>query len=102
MLCGGARHGRKWPAGRGGGRSSDCDRLPPVPSCANTFFAWRAAAAHGVTVAPDALWPVRAAVTAHATRRGLRTDERRRFGGLAFMVGGKMACGVVGEELMTG
>ena len=26
--------------------------------------------------------------------------ERRMFGGLAFMVGGHMACGVVGDELM--
>ena len=28
-------------------------------------------------------------------------DERRMFGGLAFMVGGKMACGIVGERLMV-
>jgi hypothetical protein len=27
--------------------------------------------------------------------------ERRMFGGLAFMVGGHMACGVVGDELMV-
>ncbi len=26
--------------------------------------------------------------------------EKKMFGGLAFMVGGHMACGVVGEELM--
>ncbi len=44
---------------------------------------------------------VRAAVTAHGARRGLRTDERRMFGGLAFMVRRKMTCGVVGEELMA-
>jgi TfoX/Sxy family transcriptional regulator of competence genes len=28
-------------------------------------------------------------------------DERRMFGGLAFMVGGHMCCGVVGSELMV-
>jgi len=27
--------------------------------------------------------------------------ERRMFGGLAFMVAGQMACGVVGDELMV-
>jgi TfoX/Sxy family transcriptional regulator of competence genes len=27
--------------------------------------------------------------------------ERKMFGGLAFMVGGHMACGIVGEELMV-
>lgn len=26
--------------------------------------------------------------------------ERQMFGGLAFMVGGKMACGIIGDELM--
>jgi TfoX/Sxy family transcriptional regulator of competence genes len=31
--------------------------------------------------------------------RGL--DERRMFGGLAFMVDGHMACGIVGDELMV-
>lgn len=50
---------------------------------------------------PDLAGRVRAAVTAHAARRGLRTGERRMFGGLAFMVGGKMACGVAGNELMA-
>jgi len=50
---------------------------------------------------PDLADRVRAAVTAHAARRGLRTGERRMFGGLAFMVEGKMACGVIGEELMA-
>jgi len=28
-------------------------------------------------------------------------EEKRMFGGLAFMVGGHMACGVVGSELMV-
>ena len=28
-------------------------------------------------------------------------DERRMFGGLAFMVNGNMACGIVGDELMV-
>ncbi len=27
--------------------------------------------------------------------------ERKMFGGIAFMVGGNMACGVIGEELMV-
>jgi hypothetical protein len=27
-------------------------------------------------------------------------SERRMFGGLAFLIGGHMACGIVGEELM--
>jgi len=50
---------------------------------------------------PDLADRVRAAVTTHAARRGLRSGERRMFGGLAFMVEGKMACGVIGEELMA-
>lgn len=29
------------------------------------------------------------------------TLEKKMFGGLAFLVGGHMACGVVGEELMV-
>jgi TfoX/Sxy family transcriptional regulator of competence genes len=32
---------------------------------------------------------------------GDRTTERKMFGGLAFMVGGNMACGVIGDELMV-
>jgi len=28
-------------------------------------------------------------------------DERKMFGGLAFMVNGHMACGIVGDELMV-
>jgi len=28
-------------------------------------------------------------------------DERRMFGGLAFMLGGHMACGIIGDELMV-
>jgi len=28
-------------------------------------------------------------------------SERRMFGGIAFMVGGNMACGVIGDELMV-
>jgi TfoX/Sxy family transcriptional regulator of competence genes len=30
-----------------------------------------------------------------------RVTERRMFGGLAFMVSGHMACGIVGEDLMV-
>ena len=34
---------------------------------------------------------------------GLRPDasERKMFGGIAFMVGGNMACGVIGDELVV-
>ena len=32
-------------------------------------------------------------------RRGIR--ERKMFGGLAFLVNGHMACGVIGEDLMV-
>ena len=28
-------------------------------------------------------------------------EERKMFGGLCFLVGGKMACGILGEELMA-
>jgi hypothetical protein len=28
-------------------------------------------------------------------------DERRMFGGIAFMIGGNMCCGVLGEELIV-
>jgi TfoX/Sxy family transcriptional regulator of competence genes len=28
-------------------------------------------------------------------------SERKMFGGIAFMVGGNMACGVIGDELMV-
>lgn len=36
--------------------------------------------------------------TAVASRRGV--GERKMFGGLAFLLNGKMFCGVLGEELM--
>ncbi len=32
---------------------------------------------------------------------GVPFDERKMFGGLAFMIGGNMACGIVGDELMV-
>jgi hypothetical protein len=31
----------------------------------------------------------------------LSVSERRMFGGLAFMVDGNMACGIIGDELMV-
>lgn len=41
---------------------------------------------------------------AERVREGLRhrpdLSERKMFGGLCFMLGGNMCCGVVGEELM--
>ena len=40
----------------------------------------------------------RARVALAATRN---LEERRMFGGLAFMVNGHMCCGIVGEELMV-
>lgn len=44
---------------------------------------------------------LRPLVAVTAAGLGLPVDERRMFGGLAFMVGGKMACGVVGTDLMA-
>lgn len=32
---------------------------------------------------------------------GTELTERKMFGGLAFMLGGNMACGVIGDELMV-
>jgi TfoX/Sxy family transcriptional regulator of competence genes len=32
---------------------------------------------------------------------GPEVEERRMFGGLAFLVGGRMCCGIVGDELMA-
>lgn len=44
-------------------------------------------------------------LTAERVRRALgdesRVVERRMFGGLAFLVDGNMACGIVGERLMV-
>lgn len=31
---------------------------------------------------------------------GGEVEERKMFGGIAFMVGGHMCCGIIGEELM--
>jgi TfoX/Sxy family transcriptional regulator of competence genes len=50
---------------------------------------------------PDLAERVRVAVNTHAALHGMRVEERKMFGGLAFMVEGKMACGVVGQELMA-
>jgi TfoX/Sxy family transcriptional regulator of competence genes len=30
-----------------------------------------------------------------------RVSERKMFGGLAFLIGGKMCCGIVGSDLMV-
>lgn len=44
-------------------------------------------------------------VLAQRVREALRTDaemtERRMFGGLAFLIGGHMCCGVVRDDLMV-
>ena len=37
----------------------------------------------------------------HALGKHCNFDERRMFGGLAFMVGGHMCCGIVGKEMMV-
>ncbi|MCB0220664.1 MAG: TfoX/Sxy family protein [Chrysiogenetes bacterium] len=34
-----------------------------------------------------------------AARKGV--SEKKMFGGLAFLIGGNMACGIVGDELMV-
>jgi TfoX/Sxy family transcriptional regulator of competence genes len=36
-----------------------------------------------------------------ALRATPRITERRMFGGLAFLVGGRMCCGIVGHDLMV-
>jgi TfoX/Sxy family transcriptional regulator of competence genes len=43
----------------------------------------------------------RKAAEAQSTASGLQLSEKRMFGGLAFMLGGKMFVGVIGEELMV-
>jgi TfoX/Sxy family transcriptional regulator of competence genes len=43
---------------------------------------------------------IRPHVAAAAARHDLPVDERKMFGGIAFMVGGKMACGIANENLM--
>lgn len=44
-------------------------------------------------------------ILAQRVREVLRTDtemtERRMFGGLAFLMGGRMCCGVVRDDLMV-
>lgn len=44
---------------------------------------------------------VRDAITEQALRRGLTLREKHMFGGLAFMLEDKMACGVVDGHLMV-
>lgn len=44
---------------------------------------------------------VRAAAVDEAASRHLELREKHMFGGLAFMLADKMACGVVGEKLMV-
>jgi len=43
----------------------------------------------------------RTAATQEAIRRGFEIREKNMFGGLAFMLNNKMACGVIGDELMV-
>jgi TfoX/Sxy family transcriptional regulator of competence genes len=43
----------------------------------------------------------REAMTEQALRRGFTLAEKRMFGGLAFMLNSKMACGVINDELMV-
>lgn len=33
-------------------------------------------------------------------KRGTRVEEKKMFGGMCFLVGGNMSCGIVGDELM--
>lgn len=44
---------------------------------------------------------VRHAVIQAAPAHGSVWSEKQMFGGLVFLVGGKMACGVLGSELMV-
>jgi len=44
---------------------------------------------------------VRSAVATQAAAHEMHTDERRMFGGLTFMIEGKMACGVVNHDMMA-
>jgi hypothetical protein len=42
------------------------------------------------------------AARVRVTLRGVRgVSERKMFGGLAFLVGGRMCCGIVGADLMV-
>lgn len=63
------------------------------------------------TPSPRPIWPGYAAPMAFDDGLGERirgllghapdVSERRMFGGLVFMVGGNMACGVIGDDLMV-
>jgi hypothetical protein len=44
---------------------------------------------------------VRTATTDEAIRRGFEIREKYMFGGLAFMLNNKMACGVIADEMMV-
>ena len=44
---------------------------------------------------------VRSAATDEAFGRSLEIREKYMFGGLAFLLNNKMACGVIGDELMV-
>ena len=44
---------------------------------------------------------VRSAATDEAIGRDWEIREKHMFGGLAFMLNNKMACGVIGDELMV-
>lgn len=50
---------------------------------------------------PELAARVREAITDQALERGLLLREERMFGGLAFMLDDKMACGVIDHDLMV-
>ena len=52
-------------------------------------------------VNPELAERVRTAATDEAVRRGFEIREKHMFGGLAFMLNNKMACGVIDDELMV-
>ena len=49
----------------------------------------------------DLVARVRDAITEQALQRGLVLHEKHMFGGLAFLLNDKMACGVINDDLMV-
>jgi TfoX/Sxy family transcriptional regulator of competence genes len=54
-----------------------------------------------VAVDPELVGRVRTAATHEAIARRFEIREKHMFGGLEFMLNGKMACGVISDELMV-
>lgn len=54
-----------------------------------------------MAVDEDLVARLRDVITEQALRHGFTLREKYMFGGLAFMVNDKMACGVINDELMV-